>query len=558
MSTPFVALVGRPNVGKSTLFNRIVGENMSVVDNRPGTTRDRVYAKCDWNGAEFTLVDTGGIEPLEALRDKSATVIAEASADFVVEIRQQAEVAISEADVIVFTVDGQAGLTAIDEAVADILRRLIGQRQKSKQSVPPIIVAASKSEATRVRQDAVEFYGLGLGEVFAVSGMQGDGVADLLDEVVRSLPNQQPIDESEDDSLKIAILGRPNVGKSSLFNQLIGEPRVIVSPVAGTTRDAIDTIIEFIENAHAIGNMNPTDIGTIGSVEKPNADDDYDDDDGEFEQDFADDDLDDYDETDFEDEDGEFEETEDTAANKTQLTGSGVNKITLIDTAGIRKRGSIEPGVEKFSVLRAFKAIERAHVVLLLVDADNGITVQDEHIAGYILEANKGVIVLVNKWDLIESKEKVARAEREVEGFGMLTEKMYKVLGEARSRFNFMSFAPVMFISAKTGFRCDQIFPAALRVNEARTMRISTADLNRILREAHVKHAPPSVGGRRLKVFFGSQVGINPPTFVFHCNDTKLAHFSYRRYIENRIRAEFGFFGTPIRIIFRGRGEKKI
>lgn len=562
MSTPFVALVGRPNVGKSTLFNRIVGENLSVVDNRPGTTRDRVYAKCDWNGAEFTLVDTGGIEPLEALRDKSATVIAEASADFVVEIRQQAEVAISEADVIVFTVDGQAGLTAIDEAVADILRRLIGQRQKAKQSVPPIIVAASKAEATRVRQDAVEFYGLGLGEVFAVSGMQGDGVADLLDEVVRSLPAKPPIDETEDDSLKIALLGRPNVGKSSLFNQLIGEPRVIVSPVAGTTRDAIDTIIEFIESNDAIGSINPNAVGTIGGPVQPTAPED----DG-FEQDFANtsDELEELDEADFDEISDEafdeidetFEDEHFTAAAPTP-NGPTVNKITLIDTAGIRKRGSIEPGVEKFSVLRAFKAIERAHVVLLLVDADTGITVQDEHIAGYILEANKGVIVLVNKWDLIESKEKVARAEREVEGFGMLTEKMYKVLGEARSRFNFMSFAPVMFISAKTGFRCDQIFPAALRVNEARTMRISTADLNRILREAHVKHAPPSVGGRRLKVFFGSQVGINPPTFVFHCNDTKLAHFSYRRYIENRIRAEFGFFGTPIRIVFRGRGERKI
>ena len=508
MSTPFVALVGRPNVGKSTLFNRIVGENLSVVDNRPGTTRDRVYSKCHWNGAEFVLVDTGGIEPLEALRDKEVAVIAEGSADFVHEIREQAEIAIAEADVIVFTVDGQAGLTAIDEAVAEILRRLIGQRQKAGHTVPPIVVAASKAEATHIRQEAMEFYALGLGEVFAVSGLQGDGVADMLDEIVRSLPAKNPIDEAEDDSLKIALLGRPNVGKSSLFNQLIGEPRVIVSPVAGTTRDAIDTVIEFTETDRPIGDSSEVDSA-------------------------------------------------DEALEGAEAFVPVVNKITLIDTAGIRKRGSIEPGVEKFSVLRAFKAIERAHVVLLLVDADEGITVQDEHIAGYILEANKGVIVLVNKWDLLESKEKVARSEREVEGFGMLTEKMYKLLEEARSRFNFMAYAPIMFISAKTGFRCEQIFPAALRVNEARAMRIPTSDLNRILREAHAKHSPPSTGGKRLKVFFGSQVGINPPTFVFHCNDTKLAHFSYRRYIENRIRAEFGFFGTPMRVIFRGREDKE-
>lgn len=565
MPMSFVALVGRPNVGKSTLFNRIVGENMSVVDNRPGTTRDRIYAKCDWNGAEFTIVDTGGIEPLETLRDKSVRVIAEGSADFVNEIREQAEMAIAEADVIVFTVDGQAGLTSIDEAVADILRRLIGQRQKQGHPVPPILVAASKAEAMHVQQSAVEFYTLGLGDVFAVSGQQGAGVADLLDEVVRLLPNKPEVDDAEDDSIKIALLGRPNVGKSSLFNQLIGEERVIVSAVAGTTRDAIDTVLEFTDNdmgfSTSAGQAMPKPrLGTIGDTINEDGsvsveDVDYDDDllDVDEEVDETADDTNRSDAEMFAD-DREAEASNDTLDNAPE--SQNAHKITLIDTAGIRKRGTIEPGVEKFSVLRAFKAIERADVVLLLISAEDGVTEQDEHIAGYVLEANKGIVVLVNKWDLVESSEKVARSAKPVEGFGLLTEKMLRALLQAQDRFRFMAFAPVMFVSAKTGFRCDEIFPAALRVTEARAKRVSTSDLNAMLRKAHEKHAPPTQSGRRLKIYFGQQIGINPPTFIFYCNDTKLAHFTYRRFIENNLRNEFGYFGTPIRVIFRGRGEK--
>ncbi len=513
MATPFVALVGRPNVGKSTLFNRIVGEKISVVDNQPGTTRDRVYEQTDWNGATFTLVDTGGIEPLESLRDKDIKPLAEGSKDFVLEIRQQAEAAIEDADVVVFTVDAQTGLTATDEAVAGIIRKLVGQRQKAGKHVPPIIVAASKAEARSPRENAVEFYKLGFGDVYAVSGMQGDGLGDLLDEIVNLLPVKQAEDEL-DDTVKVAIVGRPNVGKSSLFNKLIGEPRVIVSAVAGTTRDSIDTVIEFSEVLpdEMAPIVDPAGRIVIG------------------------------------------DKNDQIQLSPTERVVS--TKITLIDTAGIRKRGTIEPGVEKFSVLRAFKAIDRADVVFLLIDAADGVTSQDEHIAGFILEAHKGVVVVVNKWDLVESEEKVDRVAKDIPGFGSLTEKMQETVLQTRDRFNFMSYVPVLFASAQTGFRVDQVIPTALRVNEAREMRISTSDINRILRDANDKHAPPVQNGRRLKIFFGTQVGINPPTFVIHCNDSKLAHFTYRRFIENRLRDEFGFVGAPLRVIFRGRVER--
>ncbi len=456
--------MGRPNVGKSTLFNRLVGERLSVVDDRPGTTRDRIQSTCEWGGIEFTVVDTGGIEPLETLKNKDAKVLAEGSADFVREIREQAEVAISEADVIVFTVDAQVGLTSIDEAVAGILRKLIGQRQAAGKLVPPVIVAASKAEAQAPRDSAVEFYKLGLGEVFPVSGIHGSGTGDLLDAIVEALP-KHPEEEVPDETVKIALVGRPNVGKSSMFNRLIGEDRVIVSDVPGTTRDAIDTIIEFTETASANEDME------------------------DFEG-----------EDDFEFDEANEDDAEPITRNS-ELETRNSQLITLIDTAGIRKRGTIEPGVEKWSVIRAFKSIERSDVALLLLDATQGITAQDEHIAGFILDENKSVVVLVNKWDLVESAEKVERAAEPVEGLGLLTEKMQDFMQVVQDRLNFLSYVPVLFVSAKSGFRTDQILPTALRVNEARSMRIATSDLMNIVREASEKHAPPARGGKRLKIF---------------------------------------------------------
>jgi len=507
MSKSIVALVGRPNVGKSTLFNRLIGERLSIVADQAGTTRDRVQAPCEWNGVEFTLVDTGGIEPLEPLRNKQTNVLAEASKDFVHEIREQAEMAIAEADVLVFTVDAQVGLTGTDEAVADILRKLVGQRQRAGRSVPPILVAASKAEAQGPRIDSLEFYKLGLGEVFPVSGLRGDGTGDLLDAVVQAIPPETPA--TEDDTLKIALVGRPNVGKSSLFNALIGEDRVIVSNVPGTTRDAIDTILEYRRPKEA-------------------------------------DDTDEADE--IADADGD--------AHGDAHDDAPITRITLIDTAGIRKRGSVEPGIEKFSVLRSFKSIARADVALLLIDAVDGVLAQDEHVAGYVLDENKSVIVLVNKWDLVESPEKVERTAKHVSGWGMLTEKMQDYVEALQKRFNFMPYVPILFISAKQHFRIDAIIPTAIAVNEARNMRITTSQLMNIVREASLKHSPPLKAGRRLKVYVAQQVGVNPPTFVFHVNDPKLVHFGYERYMENRIRDDFGFLGTPMRLLFRGRDEE--
>jgi GTP-binding protein len=483
-----------------------------VVDDRPGTTRDRVQAPAEWRGVEFTLVDTGGLEPLEPLRNTAKLALAEASVDFVHEIREQVEVAIADADVVIFTVDAQTGLTAADEAVADILRKQIGLRERKGKHIPPILVAANKTETALARESSVEFYRLGLGEVYPTSAMQGEGTGDLLDAIVAAIPQEPPA--PLDESIRIALVGRPNVGKSSLFNQLIGESRVIVSNVPGTTRDAIDTRIDYIESASGLD---------VEAVEE------YDD---------------------------ELVEEGDQADEAPVDTSGGTRiPLTLIDTAGIRKRGAIEVGVEKYSVLRAFKTIERADVALLLIDAVDGITAQDEHVAGYILEANKSAVLVVNKWDTVESAEKVARVAKPVKGMGLLTEKMQIFITEAQRRFNFMSYAPILFVSARTGFRCDQILPTAIRVQEARNMRLPTSDVNRILRDAMEKHAPPTKGSKRLKIYYGSQVGTNPPTFVFNVNDTELVHFTYRRYIENVIRDQFGFLGTPIRITFRGRRE---
>ncbi len=455
---PMVAIVGRPNVGKSTLFNRLIGERMSVVDDIPGTTRDRIQAETFWNGINFYVVDTGGIEVYQPKGSRDISPLAEGSIDFVPQIEAQALMAAEEADVIVFLVDATQGITAADEQIATILRRNVTDNET--KITKPIIVAANKADNNNRADDAFEFYALGMGKVYPISAFHNLGVGDLLDAVVASMP---PIDTEEDDSeeiLKIAIVGRPNVGKSSLLNKMLGEERVIVSPVAGTTRDAIDTTIMW--------NKEP---------------------------------------------------------------------VILIDTAGIRRRGRIEPGVEKFSVLRSMKAIERADVALLMIDGVEGITDQDAHIAGYILEANKSVVVVVNKWDAVEKDAHTMVA-------------FQKTLDE---KFNFLPNAPAIFISALTGQRIHQVLEAANRVWESRSHRISTADLNRLLRAAVQKHPPPQRGTRQLKLFFASQVAVDPPVFLFHVNDTRLVHFTYKRFLENQIRAEFPFEGTPIVLSFRPR-----
>lgn len=455
MPKPIVALVGRPNVGKSTLFNRLVGERMAIVHDTPGTTRDRLFGESEWNGRVFHIVDTGGIDPTHGGRSPLSI----GSADFINEIRQQAKVAIDEADAILFVNDGETGVTAPDLEVADILRR---SQKKLEDGTfwPPIFVVANKTESKGRRDEVSQFYELGLGEPYPVSAVHGTGTGDLLDALVESFPPQET--EEEDDSVKIAIVGKPNAGKSSLLNRLVGEERAIVSPIPGTTRDATDTIIEF--------NDLP---------------------------------------------------------------------VTLIDTAGIRRRGKIEPGVEQFSVLRSFKAIERADVALLMIDATTGITAQDAHIAGFILDQWKSTVVIVNKWDLVEK-----------DAFTM-----EEYTRKIRNDLNFMDYVPLLFISAKTGQRVDQVLPMALRVQEERLARLTTSKINEVIHKAQDAHPHPSHAGRQLKMFYGTQVRSDPPTFMIYVNDPKLMHFTYLRYLENQIRAEYGFLGTPIRIVTKGRRE---
>lgn len=452
---PVVALVGRPNVGKSALFNRLIGERLAIVDDTPGTTRDRLVAEAEWNGRAFHVVDTGGIDPAHGGKSPLST----GSADFIEEIRAQALMAVRDADAVLFLVDGMEGLTEPDREVAEILRRM--QRKSGGTFQPPIFLVVNKCESVQRREEAAQFYELGLGDPFPISAIHGTDVGDLLDALVMSFPQQTG--EEEDDSVKIAIVGKPNAGKSSLLNRLAGEERAIVSPIPGTTRDAVDTRIEF------------------GGV-----------------------------------------------------------KITLIDTAGIRRRGKIEPGVEQYSVLRAFKAIERADVALLVIDAAAGISAQDAHIAGFILEAAKSVVVLVNKWDAVE---------KDAHTMNAFTERI-------RRELNFMDYVPLLFISAKTGQRVDQVLPLALRVQEERLARLSTSQINQILMKAQDEHPAPSHAGRALKMYYGTQVRSDPPTFMIYVNDPTLAHFSYRRFLENRIRAEYGFLGTPIRLVMKGRKEK--
>ncbi|HMV28506.1 MAG TPA: ribosome biogenesis GTPase Der [Anaerolineales bacterium] len=452
---PIVALVGRPNVGKSTLFNRLVGERMAIVDDTPGTTRDRLFGDAEWNARPFTVIDTGGIDPTHGGR----TPLSVGSADFIGDIRRQAQAAIQEADAILFVVDGETGVTEPDREVADILRRM-QKKQPDGSFLPPIILVVNKCESRERRDSVGEFYELGLGEPFAISAIHGTNTGDLLDALVSSFPTQN--EDEEDNNIKIALVGKPNAGKSSLLNKLVGEERVIVSPIAGTTRDAIDMELEF-----------------------------------------------------------------------------GGLPITLIDTAGIRRRGKIEKGVEEYSVIRSFKAIERADVALLMIDATTGITSQDAHIAGFIKDEWKSCVVLVNKWDAIEKDGTTMDAYTE------------KILND----LNFVSYVPILYISAKTGQRVDQVLPLALRVQEERLARLTTSKINEIIHAAQDAHPHPTHAGRALKMYYGTQVRSDPPTFMIYVNEPSLMHFTYMRYLENQIRAEYGFLGTPIRIVLKGRHE---
>ncbi len=461
MSKPVVALVGRPNVGKSTLFNRLAGERLAVVDDRPGTTRDRLVAEAEWRGVTFNVVDTGGIDPSGLRRSEPLSLD---SADYIPQIRAQAEMAAGGADAVLFLVDGESGVTPADEEVAAILRR--GQVQRDGIPYPPILLVVNRCDNAERRKQAVQFYELGMGDPLPISSLHGTGTGDMLDRLIDAMGALAVVREPDEASVRLAILGRPNVGKSSLLNRLLGEERVIVSPIPGTTRDAVDTSLTYYGTA-----------------------------------------------------------------------------VTLIDTAGIRRRGHIDPGVEKYSVLRALKAIERSDVALLVLDAQDGATAQDAHIAGMVLDKMKSVVVVVNKWDAVLKD----------------TDTMAEFAQRVRQALSFLDYVPVLFISAKTGQRVDQVLPTALRVQEERLRRIPTSDINRLLRDAVAQHAPPSKAGVRLKILYGSQVRTDPPTFLFHVNDPRLVHFSYERFLENRIRQEYGFLGTPLRLSFRKRsgGEKR-
>jgi GTP-binding protein len=443
VARPIVAIVGRPNVGKSTLFNRLVGERRAIVEDVPGTTRDRLYGTTTWGGVDFTIVDTAGLQDMSEIERSTTAEIGQMT-------RDQARSAIDEADVIVFMVDTKAGMTAGDHEVADMLRR----------TDKPTILVANKVDNINRKDLAFEFYELGLGDPMAMSSYHGVGTSDLLDRIVENLPHSE--EEPEVAGPKIAIVGRPNVGKSRLVNALIGEERSIVSDIPGTTRDSLDT--------HMTWNSQP---------------------------------------------------------------------LTLIDTAGIRRRGRIEQGIEHFSVLRSMRAIDRSDVVLMVVDSTEGFTAQDLHIAGYVEEQKKGIVVVVNKWDLIEKDSSTMDLYRD----------------EAKRQLDFLPYAPLVFISAKFGQRVQNVLEMALLVETERRKRVSTSALNKLLREAVAKHQPASKPGRWLKFYYATQADVSPPTFVFFCNDPQNVHFSYKRYLENQIRDQFGFVGNPVRMTFRGREE---
>ena len=445
MLKPVVALVGRPNVGKSTLFNRLAGERLAVTDSQPGTTRDRLIAEAEWNGLAFDLVDTGGVDPDGG------------EGELLGQVRAQAELAVQEADAILFLVDGESGVSPVDHELAKVLRR--HQTTENGKPRPPILLVVNKADNRPRREQAVEFFELGMGDPIPISALHGTGCGDLLDRLTATF-DQSGAEPAVEAQVKIAIVGRPNVGKSSLLNRLLGEERVIVSPIPGTTRDAIDTALMF--------------QGT---------------------------------------------------------------PLTLIDTAGIRRRGRVLPGVEKYSVLRAVRAIERADVALLLIDAPEGVTAQDAHIAGIILEKWKSCLLLINKWDAVPAKARSQPAFAE----------------QTRAQLKFLDFVPVRFISALHGTGVADILPLALQVQQERLRRIPTAELIQILESAQQAHAPPSKVGVRLRFFLAAQVQTDPPSFLFHVNDPELVHFSYARHLENRIRERFSFLGTPIRLTFRSQ-----
>jgi GTPase len=442
---PIVAIVGRPNVGKSTFFNRLIGQRKAIVEDLPGTTRDRLYGDSDWNGRLFTVVDTAGL--LFEEEDETAPLV-----EIARRVREQAELAIAEADAIIFMVDAVEGLTTADAEVAEVLRH----------TYKPVVLAANKADNQERALNAVEFYALNLGEPIPMSAYHGIGTGDVLDRVAELLPVVE--EDDEPDAVKVAIVGRPNVGKSSLLNRLLGQERSVVSAVPGTTRDSIDT---------------PLDVGGV--------------------------------------------------------------RMLLIDTAGIRRRGKIERGIEKYSVMRALRAIERADVALILIDAEEGVTAQDTHVAGMVLDQLKGVAILVNKWDLIV---------KDNQTFNAFTR-------HVRDQFNFLPYAPLLFISAETGQRVEQIIPLALEIAQERQRRIPTSELNTLLREAVYDHPPTAVHkGAHLRIYYATQPQVAPPVFLFFANDAEEIHWGYARYLENRIREKYTFTGTPIKIVFRSRDEK--
>ena len=441
MAKPLVAIVGRPNVGKSMLFNKLTGKRLSIVEDTPGVTRDRLYAQAEWRGRTFDLVDTGGIEPGTDNQILSF-------------MREQAEIAIAAATVIVFVCDIRTGMTAADQEVAGMLQR----------SRKPVVLAVNKMDSTgHTNPDIYEFYNLGLGDPYPVSAVHGHGTGDLLDACFEHFPPEYE-EEAEDDVIKVAIIGKPNVGKSSLVNRILGQERVIVSDVAGTTRDAVDSYFE---------------------------------------------------------KDGQ--------------------KYLIIDTAGMRKKSKVDDRVEKFSVLRATMAIERSDVCAIMIDAQEGVTEQDTKVAGLAHDAGKACIIVVNKWDAIEKDGKT----------------MQRMEEDVRRDLSYMTYAPVLFISALTGQRVDRLFSLIDNVVNQAAMRIPTGVLNQVLGDAQARVQPPTDKGKRLKIYYMTQIGVKPPHFVIFCNDAKLFHFSYQRYLENQIRATFGLTGTPVRITIRQKGDKE-
>ena len=439
MAKPTVAIIGKPNVGKSTFFNYIVGSRISIVEDTPGVTRDRVYAETNWRGRNFTVVDTAGIEP-----ESDDTIISQ--------MREQAKIAIDIADVILFLTDVKQGVTAADQEIAIML----------KKSKKPVVLVCNKADnMSRDRNEIYEFYNLGMGEPYPVSAANALGIGDVLDALYENFPEKSE-DEDDDGRIKLAVIGKPNVGKSSLINKILGENRTIVSNIAGTTRDAIDT---------------------------------------EYENEYG--------------------------------------KYVLIDTAGIRRKSKVSESIEKFSIMRTLLAIERADVCLMMIDANEGVTDQDAKIAGEAHEAGKGIIIVVNKWDEYEKE----------------TGTLEKYKKDIYAKLSYLSYAPVIFISAKTGQRVDKLFNMINNVAEQNAMRVSTATLNQVINEAIAIVQPPTDKGKRLKILYGTQVSTKPPTFVIFVNNKELFHFSYERYLVNQIRKEFGLEGTPVRIIAREKGE---